>query len=181
MSQSQPRPRWLVQNEGSFASVSIILPPGSSFHCESDAVVSMSQAVDVRGTLSGGVLAGLARTLLTRESFFTTLVQNNSPRETGDALIAPSDPGSVVLHQLAHGDDLILTGGAYLAADKGVNVTSSMQSPFSLFGNYSGTGVFTLRATGQGSLAICAYGSMHKYTLSPGEARNVDNGHVSRA
>lgn len=132
----------------------------------------------MRGALSGGILAGLARSLLTRESFFTTCVHNNSPHQTGDVLIAPSDPGGVTLHRLVRGEEMILTGGAYLAADDAVNVASSMQSPFSMFGNYSGTGVFLLRATGQGILAISSYGSMHKYILSPGDTRSVDNGHV---
>jgi len=41
-----------------------------------------------------------------------------------------------------------------------------MSSPFSGFSNFSGSGVFLLKASGQGNLAICAYGSMHKYTLA---------------
>ena len=173
---SHRRPSWALKNDGSFASVCITLPPNSSFHCESDAVVTMKD-VDVRGSMSGGILAGLARAFLTRESFFTTTVQNISD-QAGDALIAPSDPGGIALHQLVHGEEMILTSGAYLAGDEGVNVSSSMSSPFSLFGNYSGTGVFLLRASGQGTLAISAYGAMHKYVLSPGERRNVDNGHL---
>ncbi|KAL7540159.1 hypothetical protein ACHAXR_012856 [Thalassiosira sp. AJA248-18] len=169
---------WQVKNEGSFASVCITLPSNSGFHCESDAVITMSHNVDVRGSLSGGFLGGLARAFLTRESFFTTNVRNNSTNQSGDALIAPTDPGGIALHQLVHGMEVILTSGAYLAADEGVHVASSVQSPFSLFGNYSGTGVFLLRASGRGTLAISAYGSMHKYVLSPGEKRNVDNGHL---
>eukprot|EP00571_Detonula_confervacea_P012542 CAMPEP_0172312382 /NCGR_PEP_ID=MMETSP1058-20130122/17308_1 /TAXON_ID=83371 /ORGANISM="Detonula confervacea, Strain CCMP 353" /LENGTH=261 /DNA_ID=CAMNT_0013025817 /DNA_START=221 /DNA_END=1006 /DNA_ORIENTATION=- len=138
----------------------------------------MSQNVDVCGSMSGGILAGLARAFLTRESFFTTKVQNNSANQSGDALIAPSDPGGVTLHRLVRGEEMTLSSGAYLAADEAVNVASSMQSPFSMFGNYSGTGIFLLRASGQGTLAISAYGSMHKYILAPGETRSVDNGHL---
>lgn len=171
-------PRWQVKNEGSFASIDVTLPPGATFHCESDAVITMSQNVDVRGAMSGGILAGLARAFLTRESFFTTVVRNTSPTSSGDVLLAPSDPGGVTLHRLARGEEMTLTSGAYLAADEGVNVSSSMQSPFSAFGNYSGAGVFLLRASGEGTLAMSAYGSMHKYLLSPGERRNVDNGHL---
>ena len=51
-------PTWIVKNDGSFASVCIRLPPNTGFHCESDAVVSMSQSIDVVGKMSGGVLAG---------------------------------------------------------------------------------------------------------------------------
>lgn len=128
--------------------------------------------------MSGGLFAGLARAFLTRESFFTTKVQNLHSIQSGDVLLAPSDPGGVTLHRLVRGEEITLTSGAYLAADEAVNVASSMQSPFSLFGNYSGTGIFLLRASGQGTLAISAYGSMHKYILAPGEMRSVDNGHL---
>ena len=51
-------PTWIVQNDGSFASCVVTLPPNTGFHCESDAVVSMSQSIDVVGKMSGGVLAG---------------------------------------------------------------------------------------------------------------------------
>jgi len=98
--------------------------------------------------------------------------------QVGDALIASSEPGGVTLHRLVRGEELILTSGAYLAGDEGVKVESSMQSPFSMFGNYSGTGVFLLKASGVGCLAISAFGSMHKYVLGVGERRNVDNGHL---
>ena len=172
------QPIWQVKNDGSFASVNITLPPNTGIHCESDAVITMSQNVDVRGAMSGGILAGLARAFLTRESFFTTQVKNTSSSGNGDVLIASSDPGGIALHRIVRGEEMILTSGAYLAGDDGVNVTSSVSSPFSAFGNFSGTGIFLLRASGQGNLAISAYGSMHKYTLAVGERRSVDNGHI---
>ncbi|KAL3796201.1 hypothetical protein ACHAWO_010481 [Cyclotella atomus] len=174
----QQRASWQVKNEGSFASVSITLPPRTGFHCESDAVVSMSNDIDVRGAMSGGILTSLARAFLTRESFFTTQVSNSSPYKSGDVLIAPSEPGGIAIHELVPGQDMILTGGAYLAGDETVEVSSSMNSPFSGFGNFSGTGLFLLKASGRGKLAISAYGSMHKYVLGMGEKRKVDNGHI---
>lgn len=94
MAQRQQQPSWQVKNEGSFASVVITLPPRTTIHCESDAVVSMSREIDVRGAMSGGILSSLARAFLTRESFFTTMVQNGSPSSSGDVLIAPSEPGN---------------------------------------------------------------------------------------
>jgi len=170
-------PAWKVENEGSFASVCVGLPPGTGIHCESDAVVTMSQSMDVRGVISGGILAGLARAFLTRESFFTTRVENTSREAPGDVLIAPSDPGGIALHRLFRGDDMLLTSGAYLAADESVHVESVLQGQFGT-SLLSGTGFFLLRASGQGNLAIAAYGSMHKYILAANEKRMVDNGHL---
>jgi len=35
-----------------------------------------------------------------------------------------------------------------------------------------------LRASGRGTVACAAFGSIHKFVLSPGETRAVDNGHL---
>jgi uncharacterized protein (TIGR00266 family) len=170
-------PTWTVSNSGSFASVKVQLPPHTEVHCESDAVVTFSQGIQVKGYLSGGFFSSLARFFFTNESFFTTKVENSSSR-TADVMMAPSDPGGVVLHTLMEaGDDLLLTSGAYVASDARVNVSSEMQSRL---GNslLSGTGLFLLRASGRGLVAFAAYGSVHQYTLQPGDVRAVDNGHL---
>jgi uncharacterized protein (TIGR00266 family) len=170
-------PRWLVNNSGSFASVNIVLPSHSSVDCESDAVVTFSQGIQVKGMMSGGFLSSLARVFLTNESFFTTQVQNTSSR-SADVLLAPADPGGIVLHQVrGAGDDLLLSSGAYVASDSSVTVTSEFQRGV---GNslLSGTGFFLLRASGRGTVACAAYGSVHQYVLREGEERAVDNGHL---
>jgi uncharacterized protein (TIGR00266 family) len=170
-------PTWTVSNSGSFASLKVQLPPHTEVHCESDAVVTFSQGIQVKGYLSGGFFSSLARFYFTNESFFTTKVENDSSR-TADVMMAASDPGGIVLHILVGaGDDLLLTSGAYVASDARVNVSSEMQSRL---GNslLSGTGFFLLRASGIGHVAFAAYGSVHQYTLRPGDVRAVDNGHL---
>ena len=47
------------------------------------------------------------------------------PLPAGDALLAPQDPGGIALHRLAPGGDLLLTSGAYLAADVGVELVGA--------------------------------------------------------
>ena len=93
-------------------------------------------------------------------------------------MMAPRDPGGIALHPLTPtGDDLLLTTGAYVASDVGVAISVEPQARFrnSLL---SGTGFFLLRASGRGTVACAAYGSIHKYTLKAGEKRSVDNGHL---
>jgi len=63
---------------GSLSSVQVRLPPTKGIYCESDAVITMSDGCDVQGVVPEGLLAGLARAFLTRESFFTTRVENQS-------------------------------------------------------------------------------------------------------
>jgi uncharacterized protein (AIM24 family) len=116
---------------------------------------------------------------LTNETFFTTIVENTSGVANRDALLAPPDPGSLALHCLsgARGDSLLLTSGAYLASDPTIDLKSEMRNTTrgSLL---SGTGFFLLRATGEGTVALSSYGSIHKYVLLQGETRKVDNGHL---
>jgi uncharacterized protein (TIGR00266 family) len=170
-------PTWTVSNSGSFAAIQVQLPPHTEVHCESDAVVTFSQGIQVKGYLSGGFFSSLFRFFLADESFFTTKVENDSSR-TADVMMAPSEPGGVMLHTLVGaGDDLLLTSGAYVASDASVNISSKIQSGLanSLL---SGTGSFLLRANGCGHVAFAAYGAVHQYTLRQGEIRAVDNGHL---
>jgi uncharacterized protein (TIGR00266 family) len=194
MSSPHPEPSWILKDPGSFASIHVKLPPGATVHCESDAVVTFSEGVQVRGVLSGGLLAGLARAFLTQESFFTTVVENTSGTRVADVMMAPCETGGIVLHKLTRmvrrreeqqqhsivGDrygDLLVTSGAYIASDSNVKMTTEIQAGI---GNslLSGTGFYLLRASGGGYVACAAYGSIHKYVLAVGETRAVDNGHL---
>jgi len=195
---------WAVRDPGSFSSINVLLPPGAAVHCESDAVITFSQGVQVRGVMAGGFFGAIARTFLTNESFYTTVVENKNVEQGADVTLAPSDPGSIVLHKLndrgggslgrrsEDGDgsnDLLLTSGSYIASDTTVNVTSEVQGiSNSLF---SDTGFFLLRASSSrgresqrrcaaaaGYVAFGAYGSVHKHVLGVGEIRSVDNGHL---
>ncbi len=171
---------WRVNNEGSFASVSVQLSNNASIKTESDAVVSMSEGIEVGGHLQGGLFNSLFRSMLSNESFFTTRVEATTadPNRIGDVLIAPSNPGGICLHKIEGPQDaMMLTSSSYLACDDAVDVSTVMQRGVknSLL---SGTGFFLMRASGRGVLAISAYGSIHKFVLSPGEHRMVDNGHL---
>mmetsp|Transcript_4632 Transcript_4632/g.6853 ORF Transcript_4632/g.6853 Transcript_4632/m.6853 type:complete len:301 (-) Transcript_4632:197-1099(-) len=171
-------PTWSLDNSGSFASIHAVLPPFSAIDCESDAVVTFSGDLDIKGCMSGGFLASLARRLFTNESFFTTKVENNQESQ-GSVMMAPADPGGVILHRLVgnYGDDLLLTRGAYVASDGSVQISSEIQRGFGR-SMLSGTGFFLLRASGRGTVACAAYGAIHTFTLNSGEVRAVDNGHL---
>jgi len=176
-------PIWSIENHGSFASLHVVLPPGTAIHCESDAVVTFapSDAVQVTGEMSGGFWSSLWRVFLGGESFFTTVAKNTDSTQPGNVMLAPADPGGIELHELSmttgSSGDLLLTSGAYVASDVRVNISTELQSQMrnSLL---SGTGFFLLRASGQGKVACAAYGAIHKCQLGEGEQRSVDNGHL---
>lgn len=55
--------------QDAFPVVEVRLRQGESVKAESDAMVAMSGTVDVTGGMEGGLLGGLARRMLTGESF----------------------------------------------------------------------------------------------------------------
>ena len=168
---------WTVLDEGSFASIRARLPPNTSLKTETDAVVSMSGGLEVSGHMTGGIIGSIARLFFSNESFFTTLVKNDS-ESNGDVLLAPSDPGGICLHRLGPGDSIMLTKGSYVASDNSVEVNTVTQREV-VNSLLSGTGPFLMKASGRGIVAIASYGSIHKYTLLAGERRMVDNGHLA--
>uniref|UniRef100_A0A7S3P8V1 Altered inheritance of mitochondria protein 24, mitochondrial n=1 Tax=Amphora coffeiformis TaxID=265554 RepID=A0A7S3P8V1_9STRA len=179
MNHRNASPVWSIQNSGSFASVLVDLPPNTEVCCETDAVVSFSQGVTVQGQIAGGLFGALARTFLTNESFFTTKVRNALTQQNADVLIAPVEPGGIVLHRLVDDDPsgLYVTSGAYVASDATVKIASRVQRNLTN-SVFSGSGMFLLHATGLGTVACAAYGAVHAYRLERGETRAVDNGHL---
>jgi uncharacterized protein (TIGR00266 family) len=168
--------KWEILNPGTFASVKVTLPPQSQIHCESDAIVTMTDHLTLTGSMRGGLFAALMRLFLTEETFFTTAVKTDK-QQGGELLLAANEPGDVLLHQLTPQTDLLLTRGSYVAADASVNISTKLQSHVTN-AKLSGTGLFLIRAHGEGVIACSAFGAIHKYELSKGEHRIVDNGHL---
>jgi len=166
---------WSIQNSGTFASVVVKLPNETGIHCESDAIVTMSGNLQLHGEMRGGFFAALARFFLTQETFFATAVKAKDG--DGDIMLAANEPGDIMLHRLTPSEDLLLTRGSYVAADTSVNITTKVQTGF---GNakMSGTGLFLIRAYGNGTIACSAFGAIHKFVLAENEHRLVDNGHL---
>jgi uncharacterized protein (AIM24 family) len=99
-------------------------------------------------------------------------------------MMTPSEAGGIELYRLttsttttnntSSSSDLLLTSGAYVASDVGVNIRTELQASNSMRNSlFSDTGLFLLRASGQGMVAFAAYGSIHKFELkSAGERRS---------
>jgi len=150
---------------------------GESVRAESNALVARSEHVELRSSLDGGVLGGLARTFLSGESMFMQTLQATRG-DDNDILLAPSDPGDIMLCNLdgTFSTSLYLMSGSFLACEGGVTIETTAQ--FDLRKALFGAGLFVLHASGVGTLAIHSYGSLVRYDLRPGERRVVDNGHV---
>ena len=160
--------------QGSYCMAKLTLTGGEEVKAQSDAMVSMTPNVSVEGKAEGGVFGMLKRSF-TGESLFLQTLKNNSS-ETGEVLVAPSEPGDLAVLELNGSNGYILQKGSFLAAENGVNM--EMVSQGVMKGLFSGQGFLLQKAAGQGKLVISSFGGILKKTLAPGEIWIVDNGHM---
>ncbi len=154
--------------EGTYPALEVTLTPGEEFVSEAGAMSWMDSGVEVDTAARGGVLAGLARSALTGESFF----QNTYKTTKGEAKVAfvSGQPGTIIPLDL--NGSILLEKGAYLASEPGVTLESNFQGLSGLFAE----GLFILRAKGKGMLFFSGYGHVEEINVD-GEYI-VDNGYA---
>lgn len=160
--------------EGAYPIVQCKLRQGESMQAESDAMVSMSATLDIEGSMNGGLLGGLARRMLTNESFFFQTV--TARRGPGEVLFASSLPGGVIDVELDGSYALKVQKDGYLASTPGIQVTTKTQNLVQ--GLFSREGFFVLGVSGRGTVFLSSYGSIHSINLEAGEEVIIDNGHL---
>ena len=69
--------------QDAFPVIECRLQKGESVKAESDAMVAMSATLDVTGSMERGLLGGLARRMLTGESFFFQRLTQNLDNLSG--------------------------------------------------------------------------------------------------
>lgn len=159
---------------GAFAALEVTLENGESVKAESGAMVSMSETIDVDSKMEGGLFGGLARKFLTGESLFLQTLK--AERGNGKVVLAPAFPGDLSVLELDGQNEYIIQKSGFLAAEESVNIDTKMQNIAKGF--FSGEGFFIMKATGEGKIAICCYGAIHKEVLTAGQTLIVDNGHL---
>jgi uncharacterized protein (TIGR00266 family) len=158
---------------GTNSLVEFILEKGEKVKAESDAMVAMTNTMDVEGRMEGGVLGGLGRMLAGEKFFFQTLSASRGP---GRVLVAPSIPGDVVLLELDGSVEYNVQKDGFLAGDESIVVSTKAQNLAQGF--FSGEGFFILKIGGRGNLVLNSFGAIHEINLGPGEEYTVDNSHL---
>ncbi len=122
-----------------------------------------------------GSLLGAGKRLLTGESLFMTVFQNQGTSRRKVAFGAPY-PGRIVPLPLASlGGELLAQKDSFLCAAKGVSIGIAFQKRLGA-GLFGGEGFILQRLTGDGWAFIHAGGALHERTLAPGETLRVDTG-----
>jgi uncharacterized protein (TIGR00266 family) len=159
---------------GAFTMLKVQLDYNEVLKAESGAMIAMSSTVDVEGKMEGGFLGGLSRKFLTGESFF--LQSLAARRGAGEVLLAHSLPGDIQALEMDGSVEYILQKDGFLAGSETLNIASKAQNLSK--GLFSGEGFFIIRISGQGTLFVSSFGSIHPIDIPPGEEMIIDNAHL---
>ncbi len=152
----------------------VALKRGETIFCESDAMVMMEAALELKGKMKGGLGGALMRTLANGESFFQQQVE--AVRGDGDCLLAPTLPGAMQVVDVGPRQYMI-SDGAFVAASSGVDLKVRTQSLGNALFAQSG-GFFITETAGQGQLVVSGFGSMSVIDVVAGKDIVIDNAHV---
>ncbi len=164
--------------------VEIQLDPQEAVLAEAGAMMFMDDGI-VLETIFGdgtaqtrglmGALLGAGKRVLTGESLFMTVFQNQSPTRRTVAFGAPY-PGKILPVNLRElGGELIAQKNAFLCAAKGVSIGIAFQKRLGA-GLFGGEGFIMERLQGDGLAFLHASGTLYERQLQPGETLRVDTG-----
>ncbi len=122
-----------------------------------------------------GALLGAGKRLLTGESLFMTVFQNQSQVKRKAAFAAPYPGKIVALHLKELGGNLLAQKDSFLCAAKGVALGIAFTRRFGA-GLFGGEGFILQKLEGDGWCFLHAGGTLEERTLAPGETLRVDTG-----
>ncbi|MYM65918.1 TIGR00266 family protein [Pseudoduganella sp. FT55W] len=147
---------------------------GEKIYCESDAMVMMEAALDLKGKITGGIGAAIMRRFANGESFFQQHIE--AVRGDGDCLLAPTLPGAMQILDVGN-QQYMLSDGAFVAATSSVELKVRTQSVGNALFAQSG-GFFITETSGVGQVAVSGFGGISQLEVEPGRDIIIDNSHV---
>ncbi|NTV96747.1 MAG: TIGR00266 family protein [Thiobacillus sp.] len=167
--------------------VEIELDPGEAAVGEAGMMMFMQDGIEMETVFGDGSAAqsgllgklmGAGKRLLTGESLFTTVYENQAQGKKRVAFAAPY-PGKIVPIDLTQiGGTLICQKDSFLCAAKGVSLGIAFQQRLGA-GFFGGEGFILQKLEGDGMVFFHACGTLAEKTLAPGETLRVDTGCVA--
>ncbi len=164
-------------HQGLFATADVTLEQGEQFISESGALYRSSPNLHIetssRAFGSGGVLAGLKRKMLARESYFMSTYgsQDGQPASLG---LSPTLPGEMKLVHLDGSADWICAGGSYVGS--GADVASDTQYKGLVKGILGAGNLMFMKTSGSGPLVVSGFGRLVEIDVNGSFI--IDNGHI---
>ena len=158
---------------GTFPVVTCTLADGESMITEGGSMVWMTPNMEMSTT--GGGIGKMFSKAVSGESLF-----QNIWTARGNAMIAfgSSFPGRIMPIQIAPGQSWILQKRAFLAAERGVELSTHFNKSAKT-GIFGGEGFIMQKVSGQGIVFAEFDGHVVEYNLQPGQQIIVDTGHLA--
>ena len=164
-----------------FTLMTASLSPGEQIKVEPGAMVAQSNGMEMKTGMGGGgglggFMKSMVKSALGGESFFVNTY--TAGPSGGWISMAPSAPGDIKTFHLSPGESFYMQGGAFMASEVNVEVSTKFQGAKSLF---SREGAFFLRAEATdvpGKVFYCSYGAIKEIVVTPDKPIKIDNGHV---
>ncbi len=164
--------------------VEVELDPGEAAVAEAGAFMYMTPGIQMETIFGDGsgapkgvldALLGAGKRILTGESLFMTVFQNQAQSKQRVAFAAPY-PGKILAMDLkALGGQLICQKDSFLCAARGVGIGIAFQRKIGT-GLFGGEGFIMQKLEGDGLCFVHAGGMIHHFDLAAGETLRVDTG-----
>ena len=151
------------------------LEPGQSVCTESGAMSWMTPNIKMDSNTGGGLKKMFGR-LITGDSLFMN--EYTAVGGTGMIAFASSFPGSIIPDQITPGNALIVQKGAFLAMEKGLNLSIHIQKKLGK-GLFGGEGFIMQKISGSGIAFLEIDGYCKEYRLGVGQSLIVDTGYLA--
>ena len=151
------------------------LEAGQSVCTESGAMSWMTPNIKMDSNTGGGLKKMFGR-LITGDSLFMN--EYTAVGGTGMIAFASSFPGSIIPYQITPGNALIVQKGAFLAMEKGLNLSVYIQKKLGK-GLFGGEGFIMQKISGSGIAFLEIDGYCKEYRLGAGQSLIVDTGYLA--
>ena len=152
----------------------VAMKRGDKIYCESNGMVMMEDALELKGKLQGGVVQSFLRRFANDESLFQQHIE--AVRGDGDCLLSSTLDGDMQILDVGN-VQYTLADGAFVAATNTVDIKVKMQGlGGAIFGQTGG--LLVMHTSGQGQVVVSGFGTLFELDVVPGKDVIVDNGHV---
>ncbi len=155
--------------------VTIELSAGESIYSESGAMSWMSDNIDMKTEMRGGLGAGIGR-MFSGESLFLT----NFTAQAGAGFVtfANEYPGKIIAFKLKEGESLICQKDSFMCAEQTVQVKTHFRKKFGA-GLFGGEGFILQEVTGPGTIFLSLDGEVVEMELKAGQRLKLDTGSLA--
>ncbi|QQR92593.1 MAG: TIGR00266 family protein [Candidatus Iainarchaeum archaeon] len=155
---------------------SIALEKGQTIYAEASGMQWMTDNVEMKSKMRGGLGAGIGR-MFTGESLFLNEF-NVKEGNSGMVTFSSDFPGKIMAFDLKKGQTIIAQSTAFLAADDSVTMQVHFQKKLGA-GFFGGEGFILQKITGPGTVLLSLDGEITNLELEKGQRILCDPGSVA--